>query len=86
MVFEPGRPLVTSGPFRWLRHPNYLAVIVEFIALPMVHAAWLTAIGFSVANGLVLRHRIRVEEAALAGVRDDVHVSGAQTELIPGRR
>jgi methyltransferase len=61
VFFVPGEPWVTTGPYRWIRHPNYLAVIVEFMALPMVHTAWLTAAVFSAANALVLRTRIGVE-------------------------
>ena len=61
----PEVPLVAGGPFRWLRHPNYLAVAVEVVALPLVHTAWLTALVCGVANLLVLALRIRVEDAAL---------------------
>lgn len=61
----PGTPVVTSGPYRWLRHPNYSAVLVETVALPMVHTAWLTAAVFTLANTLLLRVRIGVEEQAL---------------------
>ena len=61
----PGEPPVTRGPYRFLRHPNYLAVVFEIAALPLVHTAWLTAAVYSVANALVLRTRIRVEEEAL---------------------
>ena len=61
----PREPLVASGPFRWLRHPNYLAVAIEIIALPLVHGAWLTAALCGLANLVLLRTRIRVEEAAL---------------------
>jgi methyltransferase len=59
-------PLVNAGPYRWLRHPNYLGVALEIAALPLVHGAFLTALGGSVANGLVLWRRIRVEDRALA--------------------
>jgi methyltransferase len=62
----PGAPLITGGPFRFLRHPNYLAVIVEIAALPLVHSAYLTAGIFTVLNAVLLRHRVRVEEAGLA--------------------
>lgn len=58
-------PLIDGGPYRWLHHPNYLAVVAEGLALPLVHSAWLTAGGFAVANALVLRTRLRVENAAL---------------------
>ena len=47
IVVVPGLPLVNRGPYRWLRHPNYVAVVVEGIALPMVHTAWITAITFT---------------------------------------
>jgi methyltransferase len=66
VIVMPGEPVVTTGPYRWLRHPNYLAVVIEGFAIPLVHGAWLTALGFSLANALLLRTRIRVEERALA--------------------
>ena len=66
VIVIPGAGLVTAGPYRRLRHPNYVAVVVEGIALPLVHTAWLTAIAFTVLNALVLRARLRVENAALA--------------------
>jgi methyltransferase len=65
IVVLPGTPPVVGGPYRWLHHPNYLAVCTEIAALPLVHAAWLTAILFSVLNALILRVRIRAEEGAL---------------------
>jgi methyltransferase len=66
VIVVPGRPLVTTGPYRWLRHPNYLAVVLEFLAIPLVHGAWVAAAVFSLANLVVLAIRIRVEERALA--------------------
>lgn len=65
VVVVPGLPLVQGGPYRFLRHPNYVAVVAEGIALPLVHGAWVTAALFTVANLVLLRVRIRVEEAAL---------------------
>jgi methyltransferase len=62
----PDAPLVTGGPYRWLRHPNYVAVVVEGFALPLVHTAWITALTFTVLNALLLRVRLRVENEALA--------------------
>ncbi len=44
VIRVPGAPLVTGGPYRWLRHPNYVAVVVEGFALPLVHTAWITAL------------------------------------------
>lgn len=61
----PGAPPVTGGPYRWTRHPNYLAVVLEVAALPLIHTAWLTALLASATNALVLRRRIRTEERAL---------------------
>jgi len=66
VVVLPGAGLVRTGPYRWLRHPNYLAVVVEGVALPLVHGAWVTALVFTVANAAVLRTRIRCEEKALS--------------------
>lgn len=65
VIVMPQAPLVRRGPYRWLHHPNYVAVVVEGFALPLVHTAWVTAIGFTLANAAVLRVRIRVENAAL---------------------
>ena len=65
IVVVPGRSAVTSGPYRFLRHPNYLAVVLEGIALPLVHTAWVTAAAFTVANAALLRVRIAAEEQAL---------------------
>jgi len=59
------RPIVDSGPYRYVRHPNYTIVIVEMFALPLVHTAYVTALVCSVLNAFVLRERIRREEAAL---------------------
>jgi methyltransferase len=60
--------VVSDGPFRWIRHPNYLGVIVEVIALPLIHTAWITAAFAAVGNACVLRNRLRVEESVLDAV------------------
>ena len=57
--------VVASGPYRWVRHPNYLAVFAELLALPLIHSAWLTALLGGLAHLWVLRQRIAVEEAVL---------------------
>lgn len=65
LIIVPGAELVRSGPYRWIHHPNYTAVAVEVVALPLVHSAWLTAIVFTIANAAVLRVRITAENLAL---------------------
>jgi methyltransferase len=65
VIVVPGDALVVRGPYRFLRHPNYLAVAVEIATLPLVHGAFVTAIAFSAMNAALLRVRIRTEEAAL---------------------
>lgn len=66
VIVVPGLPPVTGGPYRLLRHPNYVAVVVEGVALPMVHLSWVTALVFTIANAALLTVRIRTEDAALA--------------------
>jgi methyltransferase len=62
----PGVPAVVSGPFRFVRHPNYLAVVAEGLAVPLLHSAFLTAGVFTIANAVLLTVRIACEERALA--------------------
>jgi methyltransferase len=57
--------VVTGGPFRWIRHPNYVAVFVELVALPLVHTAWLTALLGAALHLIILRRRIALEESIL---------------------
>jgi methyltransferase len=63
----PGRQPIEGGVYRYVRHPNYLGVILEIAALPLIHGAYITAIVFSALNGLLLWHRVRAEEIALDG-------------------
>ncbi|MEE2750726.1 MAG: isoprenylcysteine carboxyl methyltransferase family protein [Myxococcota bacterium] len=65
VLVVPGLQAVTRGPYRWIRHPNYVAVVIEIFALPLVHGAWWTAASFTVLNFFLLKTRIRVEEEAL---------------------
>ena len=66
VVVVPGEPPVTAGPYRVLRHPNYLVVAIELLALPLVHTAYVTAIVFTVLNTILMAVRIPAEERALA--------------------
>jgi methyltransferase len=63
----PDVPPVTRGPYRFIRHPNYVAVMAEMLCVPLIHGAYATALLFSLANGALLCVRIRAEERALGG-------------------
>ena len=69
IITLPDAPLVRRGPYRFLRHPNYLLVAVEIPLLPLAFGAWDIALLFGAANLALLAYRIRVEEAVLAGRR-----------------
>ncbi len=78
VIVVPGMAPVDSGPYRFLSHPNYVAVLVEGVALPLMHASWITALVFTVANAALLTVRIRAEDTALATLpRQSVEVPGA---------
>lgn len=66
VVVIPGAERITGGPYRLFSHPNYVAVVAEGIALPLVHSAWITALTFTVLNAVLLTRRIGVENSALA--------------------
>lgn len=65
VIVVPGYERVTSGPYRWISHPNYLAVVLEGAALPLAGGAWITAVLFTLANAYLLRTRIATENRAL---------------------
>jgi methyltransferase len=65
ILILPGVPPVTHGIYRYMRHPNYVGVVLEMVALPSIFGGWITAIVGSIANGVILWIRIRAEEAAL---------------------
>lgn len=69
IIVIPGHNRIRRGPYRLLDHPNYLAVVIEGVALPLIGSAWITAIAFTVVNLAVLRIRIRVEQNALSSLR-----------------
>lgn len=66
IITLPAAPLVRAGPYRFLRHPNYVVVVGEIVVLPLAFGMIWQALIFSVLNGLLLAHRIRVEAIALA--------------------
>jgi len=61
----PNHEIVTKGPYRYLRHPNYIAVIIEIASIPLIFSCYFTAAFFSLVNFLLLKRRIRIEEDAL---------------------
>jgi methyltransferase len=66
IITLPGAPLVRAGPYRFLRHPNYLLVVVEIAVLPLAFGLIAQALIFSALNGLLIAYRVRIEAAALA--------------------
>ena len=69
IIILPDEPLVRSGPFRFVNHPNYLIVIGEIAVLPLVFGLVEVALVFSILNAIVLSIRIRAEEKALESLR-----------------
>ena len=66
VIVVPGMVPVEKGPYKIISHPNYVAVVLEGVALPLVHACWITAAVFTVLNAVLLTVRLRVENAALS--------------------
>ncbi|WP_323794414.1 isoprenylcysteine carboxyl methyltransferase family protein [Nocardioides sp.] len=78
VIVVPGLPLVEGGPYRYFRHPNYVAVVLEGIALPLVGGAWITALAFTVLNAGLLRVRISTEERALDSAPLEAPATGSR--------
>lgn len=70
ILILPGSPVIRSGPYRFLKHPNYLVIVLEFALLPALLGSPLTLIVFSLANLAVLRQRIGLEESGLRNLTD----------------
>jgi len=85
VIVVPGAAAVTRGPYRFLRHPNYLAVVIEGFAVPLIHGAWCTAVAFSLVNAALLAVRIRCEERALAQHSDYAARFAGAPRFWPGR-
>ena len=75
---------VTSGPYRYIRHPNYLAVILEFAAVPLVAGAWISAVVLSALNAIVLVDRISAEEGLLNESAVYRRAFAGRARFIPG--
>lgn len=82
MTLPRAKP-VSRGIYRFIRHPNYLGVMLEIVAVPLLHNAYLTAISFSIANALVLAWRIRTEETALKEQNNYEQVFEGRPRFLP---
>ena len=76
--------VVTSGPFRYVRHPNYAAVFSEMVALPLIHTAWITAVAGALAHAVVLSQRLSTEERVLLANAEYRAAMGNKPRFIPG--
>lgn len=83
IVTMPNTPAITTGIYRHLRHPNYLGVILEIAALPLIHGAYRTALVFSAVNALALFLRIRAEERALTVEGDYASLLADRPRFVP---
>jgi methyltransferase len=83
VIVLPGVPPVVAGPYRWIRHPNYVAVVMEMLFVPLVAGGFISAMMFSAANAAVLWVRIRAEESALG--REYADAFGGTSRFIPRR-
>ena len=79
VVVVPGATRVTSGPYRFGSHPNYVAVAVEGVCLPLVHTAWFTALTFTALNAVLMKVRIGDENQALALLAEPGRAAGSTT-------
>jgi methyltransferase len=76
--------VVTSGPFRYVRHPNYAAVFAEMLALPLIHTAWITATAGAIAHIGVLAQRLSTEERVLFANPDYRAAMTGKPRFLPG--
>lgn len=65
IISSPEFPRIIRGPYRWVKHPNYLVVTAEIAVLPLAFGAWEIALVFSLLNAALLAWRIRIEEIHL---------------------
>lgn len=76
--------VIVSGPFRFVRHPNYAAVFVELFSLPLIHTAWLTALVGSLVHAVAISQRISVEESVLLANAEYRAAMAAKPRFLPG--
>ena len=78
--------VATRGPYRFVRHPNYVALALEFLGLPLIGGAYLSALGLGLLNAILLRSRIRDEEALLNAIPAYRKLMGGKPRFLPRLR
>jgi methyltransferase len=76
--------VITTGPFRYVRHPNYAAVFTEMLVLPLIHTAWLTSLAGALAHIAVLSQRLATEERVLLANPDYRAAMAGKPRFLPG--
>ena len=84
VVHGPDYPIITHGPYRYIRHPNYLVVILELVFIPLIYHLYASAALLTLANAMVLRVRIRNEEAVLFQNPNWVEKMSGKPRFVPG--
>ncbi len=82
----PGMRTIQTGPYRFIRHPIYVAVTIEVFALPLIAGAWRSALVFGLLNLMLIRRRIQVEEATLRRYSDYANSFSRRPRFLPGAR
>jgi methyltransferase len=83
-IMDSGRVgIVTSGPYRWVRHPNYAGVVLEVFSLPMIHTAWITAVAGTLGYFEILRRRIKLEDGVLMANPAYREAMGSKPKFFP---
>ncbi len=85
-VVDPGLGVVAGGPYRWIRHPNYLAVLLEFLAVPAAGGAWISLVVLNALHLPLLARRIRQEEALLGRVPGYAEAMAGKGRFLPSLR
>lgn len=83
IVTVPHQGAIATGPYRYLRHPNWLGVILEIAGLPLLHSAYGTASAFAIANAIVMHQRMQTEEQALSQASNYAQLFAHTPRLIP---
>ncbi len=82
-VMSPALGVISTGPYQWVRHPNYTAVFAEMAALPLIHSAWITAALGTLLHLLVLRNRVTLEESVMQQDADWQAAFGSRPRFLP---